>query len=300
MPAASPPRRLNLVDGMILVAGVAVAFALTRERSRSYVPMPAPPWNSSITPFWGRSIEGSAACSRVAMIWLAVLSPTMLLIRRRRPRPRGSRLWRQPGAVACLAATATVVIELVCWIAAATAERRGFTEFFAALTYSWRLPPAGAAVAGAWLGLLLTRRWRPERGTIDRGGRLIGVGWMLAFVILVATTSWEQIRAHIAHLAFRASMATMSQQVAMEEVDMLKAEEDMNRAYAEEKRKFFDGGKAWADHLSRLPSLDQVHAALDEWRRTIEQNRAEFEAAEAARIQAKPNPTVVPAPPPGG
>ena len=55
----------------------------------------------------------------------------------------------------------------------------------------WRLTkehPA-PAVAAAWLGLALSRRWRPEPGWIDRVGRLIGVLWLLTLYF-----DWEYVR----------------------------------------------------------------------------------------------------------
>ena len=39
---------------------------------------------------------------------------------------------------------------------------------------SWAAP----AVAGAWLVLVVSGRWRPERGWIDRFGRVLGVLWL--------------------------------------------------------------------------------------------------------------------------
>ena len=41
----------------------------------------------------------------------------------------------------------------------------------------------GDAVAGAWLALVFGRRWRPEAGWIDRGGRLLGAYWILCVIL---------------------------------------------------------------------------------------------------------------------
>jgi hypothetical protein len=47
--------------------------------------------------------------------------------------------------------------------------------------FGW--PYSGPAVAGAWLALIVTGRWRAERSGIDRLGRFIGVCWLIQFVL---------------------------------------------------------------------------------------------------------------------
>jgi hypothetical protein len=39
--------------------------------------------------------------------------------------------------------------------------------------------PVGPAVAASWIALRLMRRWRPERGWIDRLGICIGWFWLI-------------------------------------------------------------------------------------------------------------------------
>jgi hypothetical protein len=49
-----------------------------------------------------------------------------------------------------------------------------------------RLDLYSPAVAGAWLALALSGRWRPERDWLDRAGRVLGVCWIVAPFI----TAW--------------------------------------------------------------------------------------------------------------
>jgi hypothetical protein len=38
--------------------------------------------------------------------------------------------------------------------------------------------PCGYAVAGVWMVLAISGRWRPEKSWIDRGGRVLGLTWI--------------------------------------------------------------------------------------------------------------------------
>ena len=108
------------------------------------------------------------------------LSAAIVVIRLRSPRPRGRRLWSQPGYTGCVAALIG---------AAVNAGARGAPNFTLCSacpsTTPWRGsaragPTPGPAVLGAWLALILSRRWRPEQGAaIDRLGRLIGLLWII-------------------------------------------------------------------------------------------------------------------------
>jgi hypothetical protein len=42
----------------------------------------------------------------------------------------------------------------------------------------------GPMIAGAWSILLLSRRWRPEPGWIDRMGTIIGACWIVEWLLL--------------------------------------------------------------------------------------------------------------------
>ena len=43
---------------------------------------------------------------------------------------------------------------------------------------AWCRVPPGLAVVGTWVVLKLTGRWQPESSSIDRMGRVLGIGWI--------------------------------------------------------------------------------------------------------------------------
>lgn len=99
---------------------------------------------------------------------LVVAIPGMLLIRPRKPRPPWQDLFRQPGFVACLSIVAVYLIEIdLSWMG---------------IEIPRLLSSPGVIVALSWTVLLVTRRWRNERGWIDRLGRGAGIGWILVTV----------------------------------------------------------------------------------------------------------------------
>ena len=149
-----------------------------------------------------RSVVATAlyVITGVACPWMVYL-----LYRARRP----GRTWRfgrvrQPGAVACLAATVVLPFELI----HATFSPTGFLQtnvwyqadaqmvrvhhFSWAARYSEGIGDpffnmlngmprhAGRVVAGSWLALILAGTWRPERSWLDRAGRALGWFWILA------------------------------------------------------------------------------------------------------------------------
>jgi len=114
-----------------------------------------------------------------------------------KPRPPLRRLARQPGAAACLGATAALLIIAIWWVTTLATGR---------VVWAWRdawLLPNGAAasatgtnwpliygdrvgftVAGTWLALWLTSRWRPEPTWGDRLGRALGWLWLAVTAVL--------------------------------------------------------------------------------------------------------------------
>jgi hypothetical protein len=189
------PRKFTILDGMILVAATAGGFALWRAvgdtlgRHLGNVPFGAFSWFSSIV---YRVVEA-------AFPLLAVLTPTVLIWRLRRPRPRWRRLMRQPGMAALCAALIPIATSLVglrqiasllanpaSFVSGAGGE--DFNTFGSTVTVSG--PPLGDIyttygagvglwVLGAWLVLWLSGRRRPEKSWIDRLGRLVGIGWLM-------------------------------------------------------------------------------------------------------------------------
>jgi hypothetical protein len=94
--------------------------------------------------------------------------------------------------VACAAATAGVAVKALNKALSYHAGLRSGNLDMAILWFGW--PYSGPAVVGAWLALIVTRRWRAERGGIDRIGRLIGACWLIEFVLAeMPGTRWVAI-----------------------------------------------------------------------------------------------------------
>jgi len=178
----SIPRKFTLVDAMVLVAAIGVAFVLIREYLES-LPFrrilllvahdPALSW------LWrlGTVLSGILAPLAVS------LSLALWILRFREPRPDLHRVFRQPGMVAC---SATVIETSVFVLKVLFSEyyvvRKGW--MMPQLNQLWiiRLPWNGEVVAVAWILLWLSGRWRSEPSWIDRAGRVLGVYWVVSGV----------------------------------------------------------------------------------------------------------------------
>jgi hypothetical protein len=130
---------------------------------------------------------------------LAALTIALLVLRMRSPRPPVRRLARQPGTVACMVASAVLLV-VACWVGMTTATGRAL-EFSEHATKdlvhsrgSFSLYPSGRnlvvyadrigfAIAGAWLSLWLAGRWRSEPTWIDRLGRAMGWLWLILALV---------------------------------------------------------------------------------------------------------------------
>jgi len=168
-------RRFSIADAMILVFAGAVAALL----GRSILPSLNEPPPSGIAAIWRFLAWMHLLGSCAAVPGMAA----MIAIRLRRPRPSRLRLGFQPGFVACIAVMASLVPGLA-WYASIR-HRPGFQRpaHFDQVWYcviEW----ADMAVLGAWIALLLARRWRPEPSWIDRSGRVLGCYWIGMLVLL--------------------------------------------------------------------------------------------------------------------
>ena len=185
-------RRLNLFDGMILVAGMASCFPLTRFYLDEYA---ANFTRNAITFAWLEFstdwIIGEAA--KVATLWLAMLSPVLLLIRLRPPRPNRIDLFAQPGASASLVSTLLTALGIPIWTAAGVIVGQGPGLFFDKLTFSRLLAQVGSAILMVWIVQALSHQWRPEPSWIDRAGRFLAIGWIVVFLAL----TWSQFHQKI-------------------------------------------------------------------------------------------------------
>jgi hypothetical protein len=109
--------------------------------------------------------------------------------RLRRPFRPTRRLAREPGSVALLALTVSIVAILINEILTGTLPGPPGTRFIGG---SWRplvsaggmlATLSGPAICAAWLLQWLAAYWRPQPGWIDRAGRALGIIYILFFVL---------------------------------------------------------------------------------------------------------------------
>ena len=163
-------RRVTILDIMTLVAVVAISIAWLRFMLL-FQNSPPFPWREVASVYIG---------SR----W--VISITMLALiplRLRHPRPSVSRLWRQPGWLACNAVALTLVITLVQYIPYAVLilqypdevrKAQSLNGFLVSLSADLG-EGAGVAIAASWATLALVGGWESEKVWIDRAGRVCGL-----------------------------------------------------------------------------------------------------------------------------
>ncbi|WZO98151.1 hypothetical protein EP7_005207 [Isosphaeraceae bacterium EP7] len=179
------------VDWLTLVAATAVAMSWSSAFDQALGP-------GAVRPWWP---AGPDRWPERGLVYLASWSVGLLLIRLRGPRPPMHRLMRQPGAVACMSATAATVVVLA-WSTYRSFAELGWTlprpagesagglggwllAAFAAYAHAVRdiaAPRLGAtvppAVLCAWIVLGAGGRWKPEGTWIDRLGMAIGWLWL--------------------------------------------------------------------------------------------------------------------------
>lgn len=157
---------------MILTAATAVGFGLMRlclpRRWGGLSPHSLREWTS-------------ATAGVGTLAWTLAFVPLRLM----RPRRPLDRLMCQPGMAACSAAAVVIIVSIAArfltWVNArivSPQRPRLFGNFLNNFGYVYALP-IGPAVAATWFALILSGRWRPERGWIDRLGFAIGVFWIV-------------------------------------------------------------------------------------------------------------------------
>jgi hypothetical protein len=130
-----------------------------------------------------------------AIPFLMTITPGVLFMRLRRPRPRWRRLVQQPGMAACSAAIVPIAIALlqICrleW----QFDHVGYGDMYAPRV-SWESLfwdcgfQAGLWVLAAWLALALSGRRLSEPSAIDRLGRLVGAGWLMILAVQILGTA---------------------------------------------------------------------------------------------------------------
>ena len=186
------PRRFGLRDGLILVAVLAIALSLLRSDHRVSKLIELPGWWRRV--YWlpgdtrwplgmTKPLLVRLCVGRSLKILVPVLSRILLALtlaqvslRLLRPRPPLGHLVRQAGFVACLAAIAGY---LWLWDLSCTKEvyrvcGRCPGPFAGP---PWSLQESAILVIWPLVGL---RPWRKDPGWLDRLGRAVGWGWVLA------------------------------------------------------------------------------------------------------------------------
>lgn len=148
--------------------------------------------------------------SRLATPILVVATLGLIAIVLIGPRPRDRRLKNRPGRLAVCAAGLVLILPSLAWLfglflAAITASNdtdwKGDIEgwiagaivdpelwFNAFFDYAdgFGAKSPGVVVAASWMLALIGRRWRAESTWVDRLGRALGIGWIVAGLAVVA------------------------------------------------------------------------------------------------------------------
>jgi hypothetical protein len=181
------PRRFTVLDGMILVAAVACGLSLRREAHAALQPHTVMPYENRVESTTRRTIEAMFP-------FLATMTPAVLIMSLRRPRPRWRKLVRRPGMAACCAAILPLIVSLIELhrlampleghtsdnLRSSTGELLCFCSWLAPVgqLYGDAGIRVGLWVAGAWLILALSGFRRRERSWINGLGRVVGIGWI--------------------------------------------------------------------------------------------------------------------------
>jgi hypothetical protein len=175
-------RRFTLLDGMLLVASLALALTCWKAVG----PHMCAPYRAG----WGRFL--TATPSFVLPLTL-MLVPLGLLA----PRPPWRRLWRSPGwnvGVAIVIALPVCVMRdaplIVSWMRRPSGSYSEWESEYQLISILLEYPwVATSTVAAAWAILALSRRWRSDRSWVDRLGTVYGVYWIAhPFLIWLAAS----------------------------------------------------------------------------------------------------------------
>lgn len=167
-------RKFVLLDAIILIASTALGCALLRWSNFDFWSA-FDPVQLNKEPFLGGYLEVLRLSYRFSSPFLAAWSLALIVARIRPPRPERRRLFRQPGLVATSTAMLAVIAESI-WLIAQSISRNEPLRLSVAFMGCMHF--CAFSVAGGWLTLALGGRWRAEPDWVDRGGRLVGAGWL--------------------------------------------------------------------------------------------------------------------------
>ena len=162
-----PSRRFTLFDLMVLVAASAAGVAMLRPYM---VTINGPNFRNS-----GhlRTMEATyGAWSLVAAWWMLAL----LVLQYRGPHPGRWRLARRPGHVACLVAMVALAVGGLHHLVQYVFQDESHRPFSCHQLWITASVHVGPTIAGTWLLLAMSGRWKSDPGWMDRLGR--GLGWL--------------------------------------------------------------------------------------------------------------------------
>jgi hypothetical protein len=174
-----PVRRFTLADAMLFVAATAPGLVLLRIGAGlglfSTERAPNAPWGREF-------IEYLATAGGCLLVPIALLV-LVLSLRGRRTQSRD--IAQGPGFTACVALIVASVLPIA-YFAVRVAKADGinrsieislnFNNSFGRLELY-----GGPMIAGAWLALALSGRWRPRKTWLDRLGCLVGACYIIMF-----------------------------------------------------------------------------------------------------------------------
>jgi hypothetical protein len=186
----SPRRRLTMADAMLLVAALAPGLILLRIAARLGL-FARPPSNSPP----GREFLEHLAVAGGSLLFPLALAVIVLTLRE--PHRARRDAIRRPGFVSCVALAVAAILPIAHFLVrVATVKKANLPaavnqrNFTAELSLSFnnmfgRLESeAGPMIAGAWLALALTGRWRPGPSWLDRLGCLVGACFIVMYIYI--------------------------------------------------------------------------------------------------------------------
>ena len=174
------PGRITLLDSMILIAAFAAGLPASRSLAGQEIGVTGPHRFNGYDP-----MPGGLDLQYYAWLVSPCLATTTIAVAALALRRRG-RAFRWPGRSPGLAASAAAVVMLAVG-AVSGFDRLDEDQGPLAIIEGCLIPFAprnvGGVVAGVWLTLALSGRWRPRRDALDALGILLGACWIAAALL---------------------------------------------------------------------------------------------------------------------
>jgi hypothetical protein len=167
-------RQFHILDGILLIAAMAVGIAPTRQTTILYVIEEK--FVNKFFPDGARHPLEAGSMSDLGVYFFAPFSLALAIFYFWLPGMKRGRLLTKPGFVAVVTASMVMILRLTQFeidIALDPPEQFGICRLIYFVT---TCPPAAIAVISAWIMMCMVGRWRAERSWVDRAGRAIGAG----------------------------------------------------------------------------------------------------------------------------